>query len=235
MRKQQHEPRSLQPVHQESQRLEGHGIGPVQILDDDQQRRLGKTPFEDGADRVKDLPPKLLGLHMLQNRIGVAKAQNMEIEGHQALGLLAQHAKLRERVGKPGLRLCRRRLSARCRRRCAAQRRECHRIARPAASRRPVGSPRRRSGPRPRRARRTHSPGAFFRCRLRRPDAPVGPLRRHARSRLPIIARDFGVTADQRRAKAEHVEAPRGTRRVERPLQTMDQHTAHLAAQSNVA
>ncbi len=78
MRKQQHQPRTLQPVHQEAQRFKRHGIGPVQILDNDQKRRQGQTPFEDGADRKKYLPPELLGLDMLQRGVRVAETENVD-------------------------------------------------------------------------------------------------------------------------------------------------------------
>ena len=36
LRDHEHESRAFQPVHDETQRLEGHSIGPVQVLDDNQ-------------------------------------------------------------------------------------------------------------------------------------------------------------------------------------------------------
>lgn len=53
VREQQHQPRAFQSIHQEPQRFKRHGIGPVQILDNDQKRRQGQPPFENGADREK--------------------------------------------------------------------------------------------------------------------------------------------------------------------------------------
>src|SRR6266436_8818307 len=93
--KQKHQPRALQPIHQEPQRLKRHGIGPVQILDNNQEGRSGQTPFEDRADRKKNLPPELFRLDMLQDRVGVAETKNMEIERHQARDLFGRQAKLR--------------------------------------------------------------------------------------------------------------------------------------------
>src|SRR4051812_31051376 len=84
MRKQQHQPRTLQPVHQESQRFKRYSIGPVQILDNDQERRQDQAPFEHGTNRKEYLPPKLLGLDVLQRGVRIAEAENVEIKGHQA-------------------------------------------------------------------------------------------------------------------------------------------------------
>ena len=62
----QHQPRALQPVHHETQRLQRDRVGPMQVLDNDQQRRLRQSPFEDGADRVENLPAQLLRLDVAQ-------------------------------------------------------------------------------------------------------------------------------------------------------------------------
>ena len=82
MRDQQHQPRAFQPVHHETQCLERHGVGPMQVFDDNQQRRQRKPPFDDCADCVENLPPQLLGLDMLQGGIGVAKAKHMVEQRH---------------------------------------------------------------------------------------------------------------------------------------------------------
>ena len=94
MRKQQHQPSALQPVHQEPQCFERHGIGPVQILDNDQKRRQGQTPFEDGPDGKEYLPPELFGLDMLQYDVRTAETENMDIERHQSLCFRRRKAKL---------------------------------------------------------------------------------------------------------------------------------------------
>ena len=94
MRDHQHQPRAFQPVHHETQRLERHGIGPVQVFDDDQQRRQRQAPLDDGADRVEDLPPQLLGLDMPQGGVGVAEAEHMVEQRHQPLRLLACQAEI---------------------------------------------------------------------------------------------------------------------------------------------
>ncbi|MGY4429425.1 hypothetical protein ACVWWO_001902 [Bradyrhizobium sp. F1.13.1] len=103
MRKQQHQPRTLQPVHQESQRFKRYSIGPVQILDNDQERRQDQAPFEHGTNRKEYLPPKLLGLDVLQRGVRIAEAENVEIKGHQAIGLFDRKAELRQCRGQLGL------------------------------------------------------------------------------------------------------------------------------------
>ena len=102
MRDHKHQPRALQPIHHETQRFERNGVGPMQVFDDDQQRRQRQAPVDDGAHRVEDLPPQLLGPDVLQAGVGIAKAKHVKQQRHQALRLLALEAKLGQQGGELG-------------------------------------------------------------------------------------------------------------------------------------
>ncbi|MEZ0081001.1 hypothetical protein ABIF72_003475 [Bradyrhizobium japonicum] len=234
MRKQQHQPRPLQSVHQEPQRFKRHRIGPMQILDDDQQRRQCQAAFEDGANREEYLPAELFGLDMPERGVGVAEAEDVQIEGHQAVGLVGREAKLRQRFGDLCLRLCGARL---LRNAIGAAQHGGESAVGLFAKRRARRVPDRHAGEsilvadaRDEFADQARFPDAGF------TDQPHQLSRAAARAiKAADQARKLDVAPDQRRIEAQRVETARRTGRVERLLQTVDQHAAHLALQRDLA
>src|ERR1700761_5681707 len=100
MRDDQHQPAALEPIDQEPQRLQRGRIGPVQILDDDQQWGKRQPALEDRAQGEEDLAPDLLRLDMPERGIWCTKTEYVEKERHETLGFVRREPQLRQQGGK---------------------------------------------------------------------------------------------------------------------------------------
>ena len=229
MGEQQHQPLALQPIHDETQRLQRYRVGPVQILDNDEQRRLRKAPFEDDADCEENLTAELCRLNLLRGGIRIGEAEHMEIERHQPFDLAAGKAKFGECFEELRLRL-------RCR--CvvvdlvgAAQHRR-ERAVRLLAQRRAGGPPDGHVGE----ALVLTRAGEEFVDEACLADAGLAdqPHQLSCAAARQLEAadhvREVGVASDQRCAQAQRFQSARRARRVERSAQPMDEDASALAA-----
>ena len=58
----EHDLRVLQVAGEEHEEIEGRPVGPVQVLDDEQQRDLGAEPFDDTEEMLEQTrPPAVSG------------------------------------------------------------------------------------------------------------------------------------------------------------------------------
>ena len=234
MRDHKHQPRALQPIHHETQGFERHGIGPMQVFDDDQQRRQRQAPVDDGAHRVENLPPQLLGPDVLQAGVGIAKAEHMEQQRHQIPGLLAVEAEIGQQSGELGPHLARRIAQHHA---GGAAHNRGNRAVGLLAKRRAGGSPHRYIG----KALLVAEAGDEFVDKPRFADAgfadQANKLGRTGAGEIEAVqhAREFAVASDQRRAETQRLKPARRPRCFKRSDQPMHQNAAGLAAQRDVA
>jgi hypothetical protein len=71
-----------EPVRDHTQQLDGGGVGPVQILDDQHQRAGGQSPLHQGVGGHEDLALELFGLQMTYARIVLLEPEHPGERGH---------------------------------------------------------------------------------------------------------------------------------------------------------
>ena len=89
-----------EPVRDRAQHLDGGGVGPVQILDDQHQRAGGEPPLHQGKDGHEDLALELLRLQMAHARVVLVEPEHPGERGHHRRAILRvdpeRHQALRE-------------------------------------------------------------------------------------------------------------------------------------------
>ena len=77
-----------EPVRERAQQLDGGGVGPVQILDDQHQRAGGEPPLHQGASGHEDLALELLRLQMAHARVVALEPEHLGERRHHRRAIL---------------------------------------------------------------------------------------------------------------------------------------------------
>ena len=77
-----------EPIRDRAQQLDGGGVGPVQILDDQHERAGGEPPLHQGAGGHEDLALELLRLQMAHARVVLLEPEHPGERGHHRRAIL---------------------------------------------------------------------------------------------------------------------------------------------------
>ena len=210
---------AVEPVDDEPQRLQRHGVCPMQVLHHDQQRRQRKPPLEDGADGEWIWRLSCSGSTWLSAVSRAPRPRTWPRQRHQPRRVLGRHDQLRQQGGQlartsPARSL--RRMPPALRSTAASARRTVRR----AAATPPVEPPAWRTADRPRCAPGTRRPGAL----LPMPASPIDP---HQLGRRPPAP-----APELPSASASSPSRPIGRRARRRPLPARAPGAAPRAARS---